>query len=163
MTRGKKRNDGSRTHAGKPGDSALSAGTRAVPGEAASVGGDNHPRSSRGDGSADRRRQASPDAAGRAPAPSSPFYLKTPSSIDVENRQEIKRKIQDAIEEGYAQIEVDLADTEAISTTGLGMLVSARNHAREGGSTLILLNLRPDISFLFRLTKIDTLFDIRSV
>lgn len=86
--------------------------------------------------------------------------------IDVEgqlivgNRQELKQKVLEELEEGERKFLIDFADTGYIDSSGLGVLVSLSKKIREKGGELRLANLNEDLRTLFELTKLDTLFQI---
>lgn len=80
----------------------------------------------------------------------------------VGNRQELKDLVLHAIEDGARNFVVDFARTSYIDSSGLGVLVSLSKKAREVGGELRLAGLNEDLQTLFELTKLDTLFQIRS-
>ena len=78
----------------------------------------------------------------------------------VGNRQELKQKVLDALEEGSRKFIIDFSKTGYIDSSGLGVLVSLSKKIREQGGELRLANLNDDLKTLFELTKLDTLFQI---
>jgi anti-sigma B factor antagonist len=86
--------------------------------------------------------------------------------VDVEgqlivgNRQELKQKVLDELEQGERKFLIDFARTGYIDSSGLGVLVSLSKKIREQGGELRLANLNDDLKTLFELTKLDTLFQI---
>jgi len=86
--------------------------------------------------------------------------------IDVEgqlivgNRQELKQKVLDKLEDGARKFLIDFENTGYIDSSGLGVLVSLSKKIREQGGELRLANLNEDLKTLFELTKLDTLFHI---
>lgn len=86
--------------------------------------------------------------------------------IDVEgqlivgNRQELKEKVLQELENGGRKFLIDFARTGYIDSSGLGVLVSLSKKIREQGGELRLANLNEDLRTLFELTKLDTLFHI---
>src|SRR5512145_2406893 len=78
----------------------------------------------------------------------------------VGNRQELKQKVLDALEEGSRKFVIDFSKTGYIDSSGLGVLVSLSKKIREQGGELRLANLNDDLKTLFELTKLDTLFQI---
>ena len=86
--------------------------------------------------------------------------------IDVEgqlivgNRQELKQKVLEELENGSRKFLIDFAKTGYIDSSGLGVLVSLSKKIRETGGDLRLANLNDDLKTLFELTKLDTLFQI---
>jgi anti-sigma B factor antagonist len=86
--------------------------------------------------------------------------------IDVEgqlivgNRQELKQKVLEELENGAQKFLIDFSSTGYIDSSGLGVLVSLSKKIREQGGELRLANLNEDLRTLFELTKLDTLFNI---
>ncbi len=87
--------------------------------------------------------------------------------VDVEgqlivgNRQELKQKVLDELEEGERRFVIDFSNTGYIDSSGLGVLVSLSKKIREQGGELRLASLNEDLRTLFELTKLDTLFTIK--
>ena len=80
----------------------------------------------------------------------------------VGNRQQLKDLVLDALLDGARRFVVDFTRTSSIDSSGLGVLVSLSKKLREGGGDLRLAGLNEDLQTLFELTKLDTLFQIRS-
>ena len=86
--------------------------------------------------------------------------------VDVEgqlivgNRQELKQKVLDELENGERRFLIDFSQTGYIDSSGLGVLVSLSKKIREQGGELRLASLNDDLKTLFELTKLDTLFQI---
>ncbi|TVP75511.1 MAG: anti-sigma factor antagonist [Gemmatimonadales bacterium] len=78
----------------------------------------------------------------------------------VGNRQELKQRVLDEVEEGERKFLVDFSRTGYIDSSGLGVLVSLSKKIREQGGELRLASLNEDLRTLFELTKLDTLFRI---
>ena len=84
--------------------------------------------------------------------------------IDVEgqlivgNRQELKQKVLEELENGSRKFLIDFTNTGYIDSSGLGVSLSKK--IREQGGELRLANLNEDLRTLFELTKLDTLFHI---
>ena len=78
----------------------------------------------------------------------------------VGNRQELKQKVLESLEEGSRKFVIDFSKTGYIDSSGLGVLVSLSKKIREQGGELRLANLNDDLKTLFELTKLDTLFQI---
>jgi anti-sigma B factor antagonist len=78
----------------------------------------------------------------------------------VGNRQELKQRVLDELERGERKFLVDFANTGYIDSSGLGVLVSLSKKIREQGGDLRLASLNEDLSTLFELTKLNTLFTI---
>jgi anti-sigma B factor antagonist len=80
----------------------------------------------------------------------------------VGNRQELKTRILEELENGSRKFLVDFSSTAYIDSSGLGVLVSLSKKVREQGGELRLSSLNPDLKTLFELTKLDSLFRIHA-
>lgn len=80
----------------------------------------------------------------------------------VGNRQDLKQKVLAELEGGAKRFVIDFALTGYIDSSGLGVLVSLSKRIREAGGELRLASLNADLRTLFELTKLHTLFQIRS-
>lgn len=78
----------------------------------------------------------------------------------VGNRQELKQRILQELENGERRFVIDFERTGYIDSSGLGVLVSLSKKIREQGGELRLAALNEDLRTLFELTKLDTLFTI---
>jgi anti-sigma B factor antagonist len=58
------------------------------------------------------------------------------------------------------RILVDVAGMEYISSSGIGVLVSALRRCRQAGIGMTVCGMRPEIAELFKLTRLDQVFDI---
>ncbi len=78
----------------------------------------------------------------------------------VGNRQELKSRVLERLEDGDRKFLIDFAESSYIDSSGLGVLVSLSKKIREAGGELRLAGLNEDLRTLFELTKLDTLFRI---
>jgi anti-sigma B factor antagonist len=88
--------------------------------------------------------------------------LDVEGQLIVGNRQELKQRVLEELENGERQFLIDFDRTGYIDSSGLGVLVSLSKKIREQGGELRLANLNEDLRTLFELTKLDTLFQISS-
>ena len=86
--------------------------------------------------------------------------LDVEGQLIVGNRQELKQKVLEELENGERRFLIDFDRTGYIDSSGLGVLVSLSKKIREQGGELRLANLNDDLRTLFELTKLDTLFQI---
>ena len=86
--------------------------------------------------------------------------LQVEGQLVVGNRQELKDLVQAALDRSERRILIDFSRTGYIDSSGLGALVSISKRIREAGGELRLSGLNEDLSSLFELTKLDTLFPI---
>ena len=79
-------------------------------------------------------------------------------TLGVGNRQQLKLLVLDEIARGARKVHMDFRDTRYIDSSGLGVLVSLAKKVREQGGDLRIANLNSDLTTLFQLTKLDSLF-----
>ena len=92
--------------------------------------------------------------------PGGVLVVEVDGQLIVGNRQELKQKVLDALEDGNKKFLIDFTKTGYIDSSGLGVLVSLSKKIRDEGGDLRLAGLNEDLKTLFELTKLDTLFAI---
>ncbi len=73
---------------------------------------------------------------------------------------DVKTMIQDAIDEGKANVIIDLGGVTLANSTGLGILVSALVTLRRHGGDLKLLRAPKRIGSALQITWLDRVFDL---
>jgi anti-sigma B factor antagonist len=81
------------------------------------------------------------------------------SRLDAGVAQSFKSKMNELVEEGHADIVIDLSRVTLIDSSGLGVLVSILKKIGEKGE-IRLCGLRDNIKSLFQLTRLDKVFAI---
>jgi anti-sigma B factor antagonist len=71
---------------------------------------------------------------------------------------ELRRQLQNFIEQGKKKIIVDLGQVELMNSSGLGMLIGGLTTVRNAGGDLKLANASPKILSLFTVTKLSKVF-----
>jgi anti-sigma B factor antagonist len=71
---------------------------------------------------------------------------------------ELRRQLQNLIEQGKKKIVVDLGQVELMNSSGLGMLIGGLTTVRNAGGDLKLANASPKILTLFTVTKLSKVF-----
>lgn len=61
------------------------------------------------------------------------------------------------------RLRVDLVNVHGVTAAGLGLLVTLNKRARESGGRLSLHRVRPSVGEVLRLTRLDTIMDVRRV
>jgi len=80
--------------------------------------------------------------------------------IDIYNSSDMKTLLTKLMEEHTADMHVDCNNLEYIDSTGLGALVGALKNIKSQGKEMHLLNVKPNILKLFRITNLDKVFII---
>ena len=68
--------------------------------------------------------------------------------------------VNDLLEDGHRNIEVDLSQTTFVDSSGLGALVSLHKAAGRRSGTLRLVNPRPPVQQILELTRLDGILEI---
>lgn len=74
----------------------------------------------------------------------------------------LSEHITELLEEGHLAFVLNLANVPYIDSFGLGQLITIRTSIRSRGGQLILLRPTDHVQTLFRITKLNTIFDISS-
>jgi anti-anti-sigma factor len=69
--------------------------------------------------------------------------------------------LRKALEGGAKKVVVDFSGATQLDSTGIGELVGALSLANERGAALRLAAMPPKIRELLRVTRLDTVFDVR--
>jgi anti-sigma B factor antagonist len=86
--------------------------------------------------------------------------LEVRGEVDVHSAGLLKDRLVQIISSGQHSVVVDLSWLAFIDSTGLGALVSARNHAQQADAVLRLVCTSERMLKLFRITGLDAVFDI---
>jgi anti-sigma B factor antagonist len=73
----------------------------------------------------------------------------------------LRQLMREALEGGAKKVLVDFGGTTQLDSTGIGELVGALSLANEKGASLKLAQMPPKIRELLRITRLDTVFDVR--
>ncbi len=74
----------------------------------------------------------------------------------------LRKTIRQLLEEGNANIILNLADVDYIDSSGIGELVSAYTAVRSKNGELKLLHLTKKVHDLLQITKLFTVFEVYS-
>lgn len=80
--------------------------------------------------------------------------------VSTEQREELGEAVRAALDGGATEIVLDLAAVPFVASAGLGALVSATTTTRKHGASLAIVNPRPAIVNLLRLTRLDTMLTL---
>ena len=82
-----------------------------------------------------------------------------PKDFSVEAAADFRLKINEYIENGVVDFIFNFSECTFIDSTGLGVLVSIYKMCAERNGKLKLLSLRPEVRNLFKLTRLDRVFE----
>ena len=88
--------------------------------------------------------------------------LEIGGEIDVYTAPRLRERLVEVVGSGGTHIVVDLAKVDFLDSTGLGVLVGAHRRLRAGGGSLNLVIPHERLLKIFRITGLDTVFEIHS-
>lgn len=80
--------------------------------------------------------------------------------IDAHNSGELKEIVLKLIEQGDANIVVQLSGVRFVDSSGLGALLSGFKNAASKSGKLVLSNIQPQVLSMFELTRLNRVFEI---
>jgi anti-sigma B factor antagonist len=86
--------------------------------------------------------------------------IRLPRRVVMADAPSIRRDIRRMVEKGRKNIVLDLSAVAFIDSSGLSVLVSAREAARAGGGDVLLLNPTATVRSLIELTRLQEVFEI---
>ncbi len=81
--------------------------------------------------------------------------------VDIHTAPEFRSAVLAPAAAAPGRLVVDLTALDFIDSTGLGVLVAARQHAHDHGIHFTLVCPRDRVLKVFRITRLDKVFDIR--
>ncbi|MGF0095082.1 STAS domain-containing protein [Peptoniphilus sp. SGI.035] len=81
--------------------------------------------------------------------------------LDVYNTKKFKEKSIKYYEKNKKDILFDCIDLEYLDSTGLGSLIYILKELEKDGNKIVIENLNKSIMKLFKITKLDDMFEIR--
>ncbi len=88
--------------------------------------------------------------------------LEIGGEIDVYTAPRLRERLVEMVGAGEKHIVVDLGRVEFLDSTGLGVLVGAHRRLRASGGSLNLVFAHERLLKIFRITGLDTVFEIHS-
>ena len=88
--------------------------------------------------------------------------MNIPKDFVVDEVATFRIKINKLIEEGQKDFIFNFSQCDFIDSTGLGALVSIYKKCIEQGGSIKLKSLKPEVEKLFKLTRLDKVFEICS-
>ncbi len=80
--------------------------------------------------------------------------------IDVQNAEEFRNHLIQLIESGTKNVVIDLDSVRFIDSSGLGALVYALREAKLAQGDLKVANLHNQVYAMFKVTRLNKIFDI---
>ncbi|MBK8551531.1 MAG: STAS domain-containing protein [Ignavibacteria bacterium] len=70
--------------------------------------------------------------------------------------------VSDEMKEGIKSFTFDLSRLNTINSSGLGILISCLKKVKDSGGSLKIINVNEKILNIFKLTKLDNVFEIKT-
>lgn len=86
--------------------------------------------------------------------------INIPKDFIVDEVAVLRTQVIKLIEEGQRDIIFDFGNCNFIDSTGLGALVSIYKKCAEKGGSVKLKALKPEVEKLFKLTRLDRVFEV---
>ena len=90
------------------------------------------------------------------------IMVNIPKDFVVDEVATFRLKINKLIEEGQKNFIFNFSQCDFIDSTGLGALVSIYKKCIEKSGSIKLKSLKPEVEKLFKLTRLDKVFEIHS-
>ena len=90
------------------------------------------------------------------------FIIDIPKDFVVDEVAILRTKINKLIEEGQKNFTFNFSQCDFIDSTGLGALVSIYKKCAEKDGSVKLKSLKPEVQKLFKLTRLDKVFEIHT-
>ena len=82
--------------------------------------------------------------------------------IIYDTEEVVKKELDKLVSEESKKIIFNLSDLTYINSSGLGLLINVLKQVRANNGDIKLSNLRPELSELFRITSLNSVFSIFS-
>lgn len=86
--------------------------------------------------------------------------LEPQGEIDLASYTHLRTLISDLVNEGRANLVVDLSGTTFLDSTALGALIGGRRRAYAAGGSFVIVCDNPQMLRLFTITKLDLVFTV---
>ncbi len=86
--------------------------------------------------------------------------LTFPERVVLANADTLRRELRNCIDADHAQVVLDLQQVNFIDSSGLSVLIAAREATEEHEGTVVLAGLTPSVRSLIELTRMHQIFDI---
>ena len=90
------------------------------------------------------------------------FTIDMPKNFTIEEASKFRGQINKLIESGEKNFILNFSECDFIDSTGLGVIVAAYKKCVERGGSIKLKELKEQVRKLFKLTRLDKVFEIYS-
>ena len=81
-------------------------------------------------------------------------------ALTVALAQDLRPQLQKALAEGVASVVFDLARSDVVDSSGIGLLIATHNSLKAKGGRLRVVNVSPEIMSLFKAMRLDRHFTV---
>jgi anti-sigma B factor antagonist len=81
-------------------------------------------------------------------------------SMYVEDSATVREKLIALLEEGISNLTLDLSSLDYVDSSGLGVLISIHKRCLQKGGRMTITGLRGMVEELFKLTRLDLVFNV---
>jgi anti-sigma B factor antagonist len=86
--------------------------------------------------------------------------VRLPGRLMMADAPDVRARLKEIITNGSAKLILDLTGTDMLDSSGLAVLVSGLQTARKQGGDIFLIGVNKNVSALFELTRLHTVFQI---
>ncbi len=83
-------------------------------------------------------------------------------SMYVEDSATVREQLIELLEEGIINLTFDLSALSYIDSSGLGVLISIHKRCLQKGGRMVITGLRGMVAELFKLTRLDLVFNVEN-
>ncbi len=83
-------------------------------------------------------------------------------SMYVEDSASVREKLIALLDEGVSNLTLDLSGLDYVDSSGLGVLISIHKRCLQKGGKMTITGLRGMVEELFKLTRLDLVFNVAS-
>jgi len=87
--------------------------------------------------------------------------IETPKDFSVKEADRFRKHMVGLIESGSFDFIIDFQQCQFLDSTGLGVLIGIYRKCMESNGSLILTRMNADVLKVFKLTRLDRIFEIR--
>lgn len=84
------------------------------------------------------------------------------STVSLDKFNSLSELISGELKNGISSFTFDLTGLNSISSSGLGILISCLKRIKDSKGNLEIININDKILSIFKLTKLDNVFNIKS-
>ena len=82
-------------------------------------------------------------------------------TIDIPSAENLKHTLNDLLDEDLEEIAIDFEEVGSIGSSGIGALLLTHKEFTSRGVKFSLVNLNKEITALFKIIKLDKLFNMK--